>query len=108
MPFLGMLSEHPGLWAYDLSETKVPSLNCSSSFLNHCTSTSSSPVELCILEVALFLLILHDTLFCFGTESEQSFSFMFYSLLNISVCELRISLLLSLKFSIDEQNYYLT
>lgn len=45
---------------------------------------------------------------CFGTESEQSFPFMFCTLLNISVCEQKISLLLSLKFSIDREELILS
>lgn len=45
---------------------------------------------------------------CFGTESEQSFPFMSCTLLSISVCELKISLLLSLKFSIDREEIILS
>lgn len=43
----------------------------------------------------LFVLVLE--------QSEQSFPFVFCALLNISVCELKICLLLSLKFSIDRE-----
>jgi len=76
-------------------------VNFSSAFLNHCTSTNTYTVELGILEVTLFLLILHDSLVLFWNRVNNHF---LYTLLNISVCRLKICLPLSRTFSVDRED----
>lgn len=87
----------------------MPSLNFFTvdfftSFLNRCTSTNTSMVELCILEITLFLLVLRESLLLFWNREvnnlflSHSAHYSTFQSVNWKIC-----LLWSLKFSIDRE-----